>query len=203
MHFKWSVDGSPYALADQVIDLGNYMFWKLHGWIDNVWERYRVAQKLAPDELALNDSLRDQCLEMHRLGLLFDPTLATKPGAPRAPETGYFVDNVRPILDSKCSGCHSGSAPVGGLSFAKELGSSDVVKQLVDINAMSGGMFKRVVAGKPEQSWLYLKVSDMAKSAGCSGTCNTQSMPPTGQVELTAAQLDALRVWIANGAASP
>jgi hypothetical protein len=77
------------------------------------------------------------------------------------------------------------------------------VKQLVNVNANSGGMFKRVVAGNPDQSWFYLKITDTAKSAGCMGTCNTQTMPPTGQVELTPEQLEAVRKWIADGAAMP
>jgi len=206
MHFKWSVTGSPHALGDQVVDLGNYMFWKLHGWIDGVWERYRIAKGIAPDDANLKQALLDNCREMQRLGRLFDASIGSKPptnAGTAEPEYGVFHTQVRPILNDLCSTCHSGSAPLGGLSFAPELRSRDITAQLVGIAAKSGGQFRRVVAGKPNESWLYLKVTDMAKAAGCSGTCNVQSMPPTGQVELSGAQIEAIRGWIASGAATP
>lgn len=205
MHFKWSVDNSPHRLVDQVTDLGNYMFWKLHGWIDDVWERYRVAKGLTREEPALKAALVEQCREMDRLGELFgsDPLGGTRPSDQprmRAPESGLFAETIRPVLDEKCSGCHSGTAPVGGLSFAKELSSTNVIMQLVNVQSKAGGQLARVKPGEPQQSWFYLKVSDTAKEAACSGTCNTQSMPPTGQVELSSAQLGAITAWISAGA---
>ena len=44
LHFKWVVNDSPYSLGSQPVNIQNYMFWKLHGWIDEIWERYRVAK---------------------------------------------------------------------------------------------------------------------------------------------------------------
>jgi hypothetical protein len=209
MHFKWTVEGSPYELVDQVVDLGNYMFWKLHGWIDGIWERYRVAKGLAPHEPLLSAALLENCREMERLAALFDESDSMMapgnpgPGPTRPAEQGAFHETVRPILNSMCSGCHSGAAPVGGLSFAETLSSASIVSQLVDVPSNAGGAFARVVPGQPEQSWLYLKVSDMAKSAGCTGNCNAQSMPPTGRVELSSDQLSALSAWIQSGAPAP
>jgi hypothetical protein len=206
LHFKWTVSDSPHALGDQVVDLGNYMFWKLHGWIDHIWERYRVAKGQAPDEPKLRQALLDDCREMDRLSQLFDatlgPTRPTQPGTAQ-PEYGEFHTKVRPILDELCSTCHSGTAPMGGLSFGRDLSSRDITSQLVGIAANSGGQFKRVLAGQPAQSWLYLKVSDMAKASDCKGTCNLQGMPPTGKVELSDTQLTAIRSWIETGAAAP
>lgn len=205
MHFKWSIAGSPHALGDQVVDLGNFMFWKLHGWIDAVWERYRVAKGVVAEDATLKQALLDNCREMQRLGRLFDASIGAKPPTTNSsePEYGDFHTQVRPVLNELCSTCHSGTAPMGGVSFAQELRSRDITMQLVGVASKSGGQFKRVVAGSPNESWLFLKVSDMAKAAGCTGTCNVQSMPPTGQVELSPAQLEAIRSWIANGAPAP
>jgi hypothetical protein len=35
LHGQWSITGSPASLAVQSIDLGNYVFWKLHGFLDD------------------------------------------------------------------------------------------------------------------------------------------------------------------------
>ena len=44
----------------------------------------------------------------------------------------------------------------------------------------------------------------MAMAAGCTGAmCNAQVMPPAGQVTLTAAELETIQQWIADGAAAP
>ena len=68
LHFKWVVNASPYSLGKQPVNIDNYMFWKLHGWIDKIWERYRVAKGLTADEPKLVQALIDQCREMHTLG---------------------------------------------------------------------------------------------------------------------------------------
>jgi hypothetical protein len=61
-----------------------------------------------------------------------------------------------------------------------------------------------VLPGNAQQSWLYLKASGMAMAAGCSGAaCNAQVMPPTGQVTLSATDLDTIRQWISDGAPAP
>jgi len=202
MHFKWVVNESPNSLGTQAVNIGNFMFWKLHGWIDQVWARYRVAKGLAPDEPAMMEAMVEQCRQMDALGLVFDPTPAD-PGQMPTNERGVFVDSVRPILESKCAGCHGGAMPMAGLPLAGSLSSATIVEQLVNVASKDGGQFKRVVPGAPEQSWLYLKVTGTAGGAGCVGTCNTQGMPPTGQVELSSAQLEAIRQWILDGAPAP
>ncbi|HEY2733345.1 MAG TPA: hypothetical protein VGI70_05135, partial [Polyangiales bacterium] len=61
LHFKWVVNDSPYSLGKQSVNIDNYMFWKLHGWIDDVWERYRVATGLTPSDPKLKGALTEQC----------------------------------------------------------------------------------------------------------------------------------------------
>jgi uncharacterized membrane protein len=180
------------------------MFWKLHGWIDEIWERYRVAKGLAPTEPKLVQALVDQCREMHALGVAIDPTQAVDANSPLPVEHGVFHEMVRPILEKNCSSCHSESSPEAGMSLGGHISSADIVKGIVNVQTMHGGQFKRIVPKSADQSWLYLKASGMAAAAGCTGaTCNAQVMPPVGQVTLTQAELDTIRQWIANGAAPP
>jgi hypothetical protein len=204
MHFKWVVNSSPYSLGKQAVNIDNYMFWKLHGWIDTIWERYRVAKGQAPDEAKLTQALIDQCHEMHTLGAALEPSSGVKPDAPLPIEHGFFHEKVRPILEKTCSGCHSETSPDGNLKLGGHISSADVVKGLVNVQSVRGGQFKRVVPGNPDQSWFYLKPAGKAASAGCTGTgCNTQGMPPTGRVTLSTAELDTIRQWITDGAPLP
>jgi hypothetical protein len=204
LHFKWVVNASPHSLGKQTVNIDNYMFWKLHGWIDNIWERYRVAKGLTPDEPKLLDALEDQCREMHALGLVFDPSIGEDPTAPLPEEHGYFHEEVRPILEKNCSGCHSESSPDANMSLGGHITSAKIVENLVGVNSLHGGQFKRVVAGQPTQSWFYLKPAGQAASAGCTGAmCNAQVMPPTGAVTLTTAELDVIKKWITDGAPAP
>lgn len=44
LHRQWSVLGSSAYLGSFATALENWSFWKLHGWIDEVWRRYRAAK---------------------------------------------------------------------------------------------------------------------------------------------------------------
>ena len=89
--------------------------------------------------------------------------------------------------------------------LAGDVSSAQIVAGLVNEPSFFGGQFARVVPGQPDQSWLYLKVSGAASSAGCEGSmCNPQVMPPSGgAVTLSEAELATLREWIASGAPAP
>jgi hypothetical protein len=204
LHFKWVVNDSPYSLGKQTVNIDNYMFWKLHGWIDAIWERYRVAKGLTADEPKLVQGLTQQCREMDALGRVIDPTAKVDTTSPLPVEHGVFHEQVRPILEKNCASCHSESSPEARMSLGGHIRSADVVKGLVGVQSVHGGQFMRVVAGKSAQSWLYLKAAGMAMSAGCTGAmCNAQVMPPTGQVTLSGAELATIQKWIDGGAELP
>lgn len=206
LHFKWVVNESPNSLGKQPVNIGNFMFWKLHGWIDNIWQRYRAAKGLTDSEPKLAEALLDQCREMHQLGRLIDPDLVQDPGGPLPVEHGAFHETVRPAFERICAGCHSESSPEAKMPLGGHISSADVVKSLVNVPSYSGGQFQRVVPGQPSQSWLYLKAANMAASAGCTGTmCRTQAMPPgaTTDRQMTSSELAALSKWISDGAPAP
>ncbi len=67
-HAQWSVQGSPVLLGNGHGVVENRVFWQLHGWIDDVWERYRVAKGIGEDDEAYVAEMQAQCEEMHLLG---------------------------------------------------------------------------------------------------------------------------------------
>jgi hypothetical protein len=209
LHSQWSIFGSPANLVDQSVDVKNYTFWKLHGWIDDVWARYRKAKNLSDDDPAYQQLMLDQCNEMWSL----EPRNRNMPagggptggaagsGGTTVPETGYFATMVRPFLDSTCGGCHSAVAPNAGLTLGGAgVASANVIKNIVSVKA-TNGEYNLIEPGAPEKSWIYLKASGGSLSVMCSGMCDTEKMPPSG-TGLTAAQLMTLQQWIMNGATS-
>jgi hypothetical protein len=204
LHFKWVVQDSPHSLGKQTANLENYMFWRLHGWIDQVWERYRKVKGLVGNPMdQVEAEMKRQCWEMHELGHVVDTACQDRQVTLPA-EAGLFHESVRPILERTCASCHDECSPSGNVSLGGRISSAGVVSNLVNRNSFSGGQFKLVVPGQPMQSWLYLKAAGMAASAGCTGRCLTQTMPPAGMtVTLTKAELDAIYQWIEAGAAAP
>jgi len=215
LHFKWvRTSNQDHGLGNQFVNIDNYMFWKMHGWIDTVWDRYRAAQGKTPNDQDIKDAVLAQCRQMDQLALLVKPDSNPDPGtctaAPK--QSGEFVDKIRPIFESatnKCTGCHgtggSANLTLGGSDCVK---SSDIVAALVNKPSTTGGQFALIVPMHPEKSWLYQKVMGTAAMAGCTKTgsvdCMTDTMPQGGGgVTLTADEQNALKTWINNGAPAP
>jgi hypothetical protein len=213
LHFKWVRNANDdHGLGNQFRNIDNYMFWKMHGWIDKIWDRYRAAKGKTPNDQDIKDAVLAQCRQMDQYALLVKPDLGTG-GCTAAPkQSGVFADTIRPAFErttNNCTGCH-GSGASGGLTLGGNecIKSSDLVANLVNKASTTGGQFKLVVPSDPEHSWLYLKVSGKAGTAGCTPTggvtCNTDTMPQgAGGVTMSQAELDALRQWILDGAPAP
>jgi hypothetical protein len=206
LHSQWAVSGSPANLIQQSVDVKNFMFWKLHGWIDQVWDRYRKAKNLTDDDPKYQQILLEQCLEMHALQPRNRGTSQTTPtngaagsGGATAPETGVFATSVRPLFDTTCAGCHSAIAPSAGMTLGGTgISSAEVRLGLVGVKA-NNGEYNLIEPGDPNKSWLYLKASGRATNATCTSNCDREPMPPSG-VGLTADQLQTLSAWIVAGA---
>ncbi|HNH50704.1 MAG TPA: hypothetical protein PKY30_26960, partial [Myxococcota bacterium] len=105
--------------------------------------------------------------------------------SPQVEEQGYCA--VLTVLDSECVFCHSaGDSPPGGLNLATDPHAATVGVASVGYPGQT-----LVVPGDPDNSLLYLKMTDASGSWG-------SSMPPSGM--LGAAQTDVIRSWIADGA---
>jgi hypothetical protein len=205
LHAQWAINGSPANLIQQAVDVKNHIFWKLHGWIDDVWERYRVAKSMKADDPAYQKLLLEQCMEMYILqprnrGMTQTPGgPAAGSGGAGATETGMFATMVRPILDNTCAGCHSAIAPSAGMTLGGAgVTSAEVMQGLVGVKA-TNGEYALIEPGMPMKSWLYLKVAGGAATATCTSACDRETMPPSG-TGLAAAQLTTIRTWIENGA---
>ncbi|HYP75688.1 MAG TPA: hypothetical protein VER12_07035 [Polyangiaceae bacterium] len=220
LHDQWSRGAnSPHGLNNGQVNITNYMFWKLHGWIDNVWEKYRVAKGITKDPAAMqkyNQDIKQSCNEMDievsilkanaNGGLILDCP-------PDVDETGDFHTKVRPIFESAtnhCASCHgpSQTSPYANLTLGGQVSSKCIVGRLKRAS-LDGGQIKLIEPGDPEHSWLYLKAAGLADTAGCVASdpnrpCNTATMPPGGSGKtMTDAELTILRDWIKAGAAGP
>jgi hypothetical protein len=189
------------------------MFWKMHGWIDKVWDRYRTAKGKKSTDQDIKDAVLAQCRQMDKLAIIVKPDLGTTTCTAAPIQKGVFVDTIRPIFESstnKCTGCHArtgaeASLTLGGSDCVK---SSDIVAAMVNKASIGGGQYKLIEPGNADKSWLYLKVTGKAATVSCtattsSGTCSTETMPRGGGVTLTQAQQDALKKWINDGAVAP
>jgi hypothetical protein len=102
---------------------------------------------------------------------------------------------VRRVFDQAyCAGCHGGPGPSGGLSLEGRDGEGLVGVEPRDPVARER-RWLRVTPGKPEASFLMYKVTTPPLGAG-------DRMPPRG-APLSAAQVEVIRRWIADGAVVP
>jgi hypothetical protein len=216
LHDQWSRGASSeHGLNNGQVNITNYMFWKLHGWIDNVWEKYRVAKGLtkegSPEMQKYRQDLAAQCREMDIEIEILKQTAGNGPMLdcpPDVDETGEFHQKVRPIFETDanhCSSCHgpAQTSPYAGMTLGGSISSKCIVERLTRAST-GGGQFKLVEPGEPDKSWLYLKATGKAAGAGCTSSdpnkpCNSATMPPSGRT-MTDEELEILRQWIADGA---
>ncbi len=112
----------------------------------------------------------------------FSCTRKTSPVIPETCSTRVdFQQCVQPIFNAHCVGCHGNN---GGLS----LRSGEALQNLVGIPSRCDPGMLRVRPGDPEQSLLYLKITDAP------GKCGSR-MPPTGSA-LTDQEITLIQNWI-------
>ncbi|WP_437597058.1 hypothetical protein WMF28_31125 [Sorangium sp. So ce590] len=216
LHAKWARPGNTtHGVNNTEANIDNYMFWKLHGWIDNVWEKYRLAKGMQPTDQKLKDDLAAQCREMDThikiIKQNLDPDEVNNPNEPLPVESGFFHEKVRPIFATNknlCSGCHAETGANAKLILGGHISSRKIVDGLVNKPSRDGGQFKLVVPGDPENSWLYRKAAGTAETAGCvesaTAVCISGVMPPSGAgPTVSQDELAILRQWIQDGAAGP
>ena len=108
---------------------------------------------------------------------------------PGSPLMAGLDADVVPILNQRCVMCHLPGAAQAGLDLYTNPWVSLV-------NANSTQSEKLLVApGKPEQSYLYLKLTGQQVEAGGQG-----AQMPFQQGSLSEPELEAIRNWITQGA---
>lgn len=99
-----------------------------------------------------------------------------------------FASVVQPIFTSRCTSCHSGAFPAGGLSLAVGLAYGNIV------NVASGQVpaIVRVLPGDASSSYLYQKITNAAGIGG--------APMPFGSYPMPLVESDAIEAWISQGA---
>jgi len=196
LHGQWSVPGSPQSLINNNVNVRNFAFWRLHGWIDDMWERYRRARNIGEDDPQYQSELIAQCEEMHELGMARPigdggaPT--TKDAGPD--ETGVFATQIAPIFDAYCAGCHDALTPTRGLTLSGKKPS--VIRQELVGGRSTEVSLNLVEPGNPDSSWLYRKLTGNFDGIDCQG-CKT-TMPLAG-TRPTDKAIQLVHDWIAAG----
>lgn len=208
LHGALHFNGFPQSNQDHGVsnprrNLDAYLFWKLHGWIDNAWESYRQAVGVAPNDSKLQAELVEQCKEHHFWAEQVDPSLTSIPGGSGGDNgggsSGVLDSLVRPAFQAGgCLGCH-GSAATAGLNLGSGMTSQQLVQSLVNVNARNVQGYALVVPGDPDSSWLYLKATGASQNTNA--TCAPgQSACKQAMSGISQQGLDALRQWIIDGA---
>src|SRR5208283_3295644 len=109
--------------------------------------------------------------------LLFAATLSASASGGRQEDRVSYVRQIRPILQSKCQGCHQPASAGGKLMLSSY---ADLMK--------GGEHGATAVAGKPDAGTLLGYLSGKPE------------LMPQGGPALPAAQVDLFRRWIAQGA---
>jgi hypothetical protein len=194
---QWAVPGSTSSLTDNNKNVQNFAFWRLHGWIDEMWERYRKAGNIGEDDPTYQKALVAECEEMMSLDRrdagAASPATAAADGA--ATETGVFASQVAPIFAAYCNGCHDAQSPTRGLTLTGVMAS--VVRQGVVGKQSTEVSMALVQPGDPDNSWLYRKIAGKFDGIACTG-CET--MMPLAGTKPTSAEIELIRSWIAAGA---
>lgn len=127
---------------------------------------------------------------------------ALAPEEAEAWQLATFEAEVLPMLSTRCSGCHSRVAAQLGLVLgpAGEVSSAEILRGLVEQEAVAAPL-SLVEPGRPEASWLRLKLTDEFDAVACNGGCGGP-MPPAGE-PVTEAELEALTRWITTMEPTP
>lgn len=215
LHFGLHNNGVPtrnqkHAVNNNNNNIDAYLFWKLHGWIDKVWEEYRTAKGKTRADEDYKAEMLEQCREMERWREISVEARGEAGHPNREPdetgpgggvERGVFAEVIQPALEeARCTTCH-GAGEQANLRLGYQVTSREVVEGLVNRPSWNAAGYSLVVPGDPDRSWLYLKASGLSTSADV--TCQATGACTQAMNGLTDQQIEVLRQWILDGAPAP
>ncbi|MDX1582970.1 MAG: hypothetical protein R3338_05145 [Thermoanaerobaculia bacterium] len=123
-------------------------------------------------------------------GELKSPTEPIQPPSEPDDPSATFSRVQNEVFTPSCafSGCHGAAAPQAGMELTEGVAYSNIV----NVPSTEVPQFDRVEPGRPEQSYLYLKITGSDQIIG--------SRMPLGQPELPEDEVELVRDWIARGA---
>jgi hypothetical protein len=101
-----------------------------------------------------------------------------------------FNADIVPLLKSRCVMCHLPGAEQAGLALHPKGGYAN----LVDVKSTQSPLL-RVSPGKPNDSYLYRKITGTQTQVGGSG-----ERMPFGEASLSVEEIERVRRWIEGGA---
>lgn len=120
---------------------------------------------------------------------------ATQGGEPAraqaAPAKSLYRAQVAPLLASQCATCHLTGAEAGNMALVP----NKAIASLVNVKATGAPALARVVPGKPDQSYLVMKLEGTQVRHGGTG-----ARMPFGAGPLAPEKIALIRRWIAEGA---
>ncbi len=123
--------------------------------------------------------------------ILAAAALAAAPAAlAQTPEISFKAD-IAPVLKVRCATCHLTGKEAGNLALHPRA----AYDTLVGVAASENARLSRVVPGKPEASYLLMKLDGTHLDNGGSGTRMPMGAPP-----LDPATRKRIRDWIVQGA---
>lgn len=100
-----------------------------------------------------------------------------------------FATQVLPLLKSRCLVCHMPGGDSGGLSLVPKTAYESLVNAKSTESALP-----HVTPGKPDESYLFLKITGRHLPAG------SGERMPFNDTPLTPEEIERVRAWIAAGA---
>lgn len=201
LHFQANSPLREHNVGNPARNLDSYLFWKLHGWIDKAWEKYREKVGIPDNDPAYQEELVKQCKEHHYWAQKVDPSLEQidNDGGSNSSSgsgSGDFNAFVRGSFATCAAGCHA-TEGFTGLSLSSDLSAQDFISNLVNVDSNASG-YKLVVPYQPENSWLYLKITGQSQNMNV--TCLNNTSCRDIMTGMSNQQIETVRQWIADGA---
>lgn len=98
IHSRYQDSTSPVDMGNPLVNLDNQRFWRLHGWIDNVWTEYRRAAGLSDFDPTYRKALDEQ--KMHLQGHMGVVAAGQTPASWRGLASVVPVTVQRPFRES-------------------------------------------------------------------------------------------------------
>jgi hypothetical protein len=118
---------------------------------------------------------------------------ATKDGVARVAQStvSLFEGEIAPMLATSCAICHLTGAEAGNMSLVP----GKAIATLVGVKAVGAPTLTRVVPGKPDESYVIMKLEGTHIEKGGVG-----ARMPFGAPPLSPEKIAKLRQWISQGA---
>jgi uncharacterized membrane protein YgcG len=124
-------------------------------------------------------------------------------GSPGSVPTGpiSYATSIAPIIANKCSPCHTTQMAAGyNWSYDTLVTNSTVTNAATKSCVFILNPGKRVVAGDPDHSLLFVKINEDMEQLGGNHNCGLPMPNPSSGKTLTNLEIDTIRAWIRGGA---